>query len=231
MPPPILIDQKSTLKPVDADSVLPLAQAVYESILDAILSGALASGAVLSEVQVGKLLHVSRTPVHDALKKLADDGLVEREANRRAVVAVFTSDDLFEIFEMRRLLERAAAEQAALRMDMRQLGPLRRAQDQMASSYGQQDWLARWVDYDDTFHHEIAVGCGNKRLQKDIDRYRLLHSAVNRMMPDTDVLSAAIVEHERILAALEAHDGAAAQQTMEAHIVTWQDYFVRNFPR
>lgn len=231
MPVQTLLQNDSILPPIKSSGELPLAQVVYESILEAILSGTLKSGAILSEVAVAEMLAVSRTPVHEAITKLAEDGLVEREMNRRPVVAPFTPDDLFEIFEMRRLLECPAAGLAARRMDMRQLSPLRSTQDEMASTFGDDDWLARWVSYDDLFHHTVASGCGNSRLHKDIDRYRLLHSAVNRMIPDTETLRSAVDEHEQILAALEAHDADAAINAMDEHIRHWQDYFVRNFAR
>src|SRR6188472_4480057 len=61
-----------------------LSDAVYETLFGAILNGELAAGAIVSEVSLAKQLAVSRTPVHDALRQLAKDGLVEQQAGRRA---------------------------------------------------------------------------------------------------------------------------------------------------
>jgi DNA-binding GntR family transcriptional regulator len=207
----------------------PLVESVYESLLEAILAGRLASGTVLSEVALAAQLGVSRTPVHDALRQLAKDGLVEQQAGRRARVANFTADDLFELFEMRKFLEGPAAELAARRMDQRQLAPLRMAAESLRTSRRTSDWPLRWAEFDEQFHEVVARGSGNRRLWQDITRYRLLHRGFNKMRTETADLQRALIEHLAILDALEAHDGPAARDAMVAHIEAWQSYFVRNF--
>src|SRR5688500_900834 len=94
-----------------------LVEAAYQSLLERIVDGRLPSGAMLSELALSQELGVSRTPVHDAMRQLAKDGLVVREGRQRARVAGFAPDDVFEIFEMRKILEGPAAELAAGRMD------------------------------------------------------------------------------------------------------------------
>lgn len=207
----------------------PLAETVYESLLEAILAGRLASGTVLSEVALARQLKVSRTPVHDALRQLANDGLVEQRRGRRARVAEFTADDLFEVFEVRKFLEGPAAELAARRMDQRQLAPLRMAADELRAARRAADWSLRWSEFDEQFHEAVARGSGNRRLARDIARYRLLHRGFNKMRTDPSDLLRALDEHVAILDALEAHDGPAARAAMVAHIEAWQSYFVRSF--
>src|ERR1019366_2237085 len=102
-----------------------LSDAVYESLLEAIISGKLASGSIVSEVSLAKQLDVSRTPVHDALRQLAKDGLVEQRAGRRAIITTFSKEDVFDIFEMRKLLEGEAARRAATRLDRAIIAHLR----------------------------------------------------------------------------------------------------------
>ena len=206
-----------------------LAETVYEAILERILRGTLAPGTVLSAVRWADKLEVSRTPVHEALRMLTADGLVENPAGRRAQVAEFTRDDLWEIFEMRRMLEGPAAELAAGRMDGRQLAPLRETSDALANAEESEDWMARWSVFDERFHAAIAASCGNSRLQLDIDRYRLVHRGFNRISTDYGSLQSAHAEHVEILAALERRDGGAARQAMERHIANWQRYFVERF--
>lgn len=206
-----------------------LAESVYESLLEAIVSGELPSGKVLSEVAVAKELDVSRTPVHNALLQLARDGLVEQSSGRRARVATFTRDDLFEIFELRCFLEGPAAERAAGRMDQRQTGPLRATAVELKEAMGSSDWSRRWTDHDDDFHSAIAEASGNKRLAKDINRCRLLHRGFN-LMANPDDLGQAVEQHFEILDALESRDGTAARAAMENHIRTWQAYFFEHFP-
>src|SRR3982751_3100555 len=102
-----------------------LVESVYEALLQRIMGGDLRSGSIVSELALAQELGVSRTPVHDAVRQLAKDGLVVREGTRRARVTDFSPDDVFEIFEMRKYLEGAAAELAAGRMDRRHCTPLR----------------------------------------------------------------------------------------------------------
>lgn len=219
------------LKPVDAGNETSLVGAVYESLLEAIMAGRLAPGTVLSEVSLAKQMQVSRTPVHDALRQLAKDGVVEQSAGRRARVASFTRDDLFEIFELRKYLEGPAAELAAGRMDQRQLAPLRAMADELGSDSTRVDWTERWIDYDEAFHNAIAHSSGNRRLAHDINRYRMLQRGFNRMSTDVPSLQRALQEHNEILSALEARDGARAREAMVNHITAWQTYFVEHFPR
>ncbi len=222
---------KTVLKPLVENSAASLAESVYETLLEAIVSGQLPPGAILSEVSVAKQLEVSRTPVHDALRQLAKDGLVEHETGRRARVANFTRDDVYEIFELRKFLEGPAAELAAKRMDARQLAPLRATADDLNRNKTAVNWTARWTDFDEAFHVAIAESSGNRRLAQEIERYRLVHRGFNKISTDAKSLRQALAEHYIILEALEAHDGAAARKAMTDHIAAWQDYFIRTFPR
>lgn len=202
---------------------------VYEAILNQILSGALASGTPLSEVDLASELGVSRTPVHDALRQLAKDGLVSQTRNCRAVVSNFSADDVYEVFEMRKLLEGHAAELAAGRIDRRQLIPLREAATSLRAGLKSARWAQLWADFDETFHREIAAASGLPRLCKDILRYRMLHRGFNKLSTGPTVLRKALLEHEKILDALEARDGKEARERMVAHIAAWQEHFIRNF--
>jgi DNA-binding GntR family transcriptional regulator len=216
-------------KRVDAEGKS-LAEAVYQRLLEGIISGEFPTDAVLSEVAVARDFGVSRTPVHDALRLLARDGLVQRERNCRARVAGINPDDIFEIFEMRKLLEGPAAELAAGRMDRRHLSPLRSAANALRLKPKGADWTVQWAEFDDLFHSTIAEASGNRRLAHDINRYRLLHKGFNRLATEPEGLQSALAEHLGILEALEARDGALARERMVAHIVVWQDYFIRTVP-
>jgi len=208
-----------------------LVEAVYHRLLQGILTGIYPHDAVLSELAVARDLGVSRTPVHDALRQLAKDGLVVRERNCRARVAGISPDDVFEVFEMRKFLEGPAAELAAGRMDRRQLAPLRATVDALKADIKAVDWATRWAVFDEQFHRTIAEASGNRRLATDINRYRLLHTGFNRLATNVSKLQPAVAEHIGILDALEAKNGPLARERMVAHIAAWQDYFIQNVPR
>jgi len=221
---------KTIKTPIQACGDEALSETVYHRLLRDILTGHYPSGTVLSELGLGRALGVSRTPVHDALTQLAKDGLVQRERNCRARVVGITPDDIFEVFEMRKMLEGPAAELAAVRMDRRQLAPLRAAIDQLRAMPRGKDWTTQWAEFDDFFHCTIAEASGNLRLAKDINRYRLLHKGFNRMATEPGCLQAAMAEHAGILEALEMHNGPLARERMVAHIAAWQDFFIRTVP-
>jgi DNA-binding GntR family transcriptional regulator len=208
-----------------------LSDTVYETLLDAITSGKMAPGAIVSEVALSKQLSVSRTPVHDALRQLAKDGLVEQRAGRRAIITAFSQEDVHDIFEMRKLLESEAARRAATRIDVAAVAKLRTMGEELRSNPDQTDFVLRWADFDDAFHDAIARSSGSVRLWHDIARYRLLHRGFNKMATNIDVLQGALEQHLQILDALARRDGDTAARLMISHIQEWQAYFVGHFSR
>jgi DNA-binding GntR family transcriptional regulator len=191
-----------------------LAESVYQTLLEAIVGGSLPSGTELSEVALAAELKVSRTPVHEALRRLAGDGFVEIRNNRKARVAHSTRKDLLEMYDVRRLLECAAAECAAGRIDEACLAELRKEADSLAATMQEENWVARAIAFDFRFHEAIAAASGNEHLRDEITRYFLLLRAFRRMISHQDALP----EHLAILSALEARDPAAARQSMAAHL-------------
>ena len=89
----------------------------YATLLEQIQSGALAPGTVLGEVEQAARLGVSRTPLREALSRLASDGLVAQQSPRVTVVTDVDVDDIRALFEVRRALEETAARLAAVRGD------------------------------------------------------------------------------------------------------------------
>jgi DNA-binding GntR family transcriptional regulator len=196
----------------------PLADAVYETIMEAILGGRYASGEEMTEVALAAELGVSRTPVHEALKRLAVDGLVEPMTNRQSRVVRLTAQQVREVYEMRLLLEPAAAERAAERLNPADLDVLREAMRTLAATTGRPNWAIRAIEFDIRFHDTLAAACGNERLRADITRYRRLVRAFCRATGTADVLQEAFAEHLEIVNALEKCDGVAAHWAMTAHI-------------
>src|SRR5215204_4150458 len=96
-----------------------------------IVRGDLAPGEPLMEVELSELLEVSRTPLREALKLLATEGLVELRLNRSAVVTPLRREEITELFEAVGGIERIAAELAAVRMTARDLRRLRGLHERM----------------------------------------------------------------------------------------------------
>jgi DNA-binding GntR family transcriptional regulator len=197
-----------------------LGVSVYEAILENILSGELPSGTELSEVSLARELRVSRTPIHEAIKKLAKDGLIVHESGRRPQVARFGPPEVAELYTMRKILECAAVERAATRMDDREIRDLRKRADGLAASGASKEaeWKRRALEFDQHFHDTLARASGCVRLHEDVRRYRLLVRAFCRITGSAQNLRQAMGEHLRILEALEARDAPGAREAMAAHI-------------
>lgn len=204
-----------------------LSEAVYEALLDAILSGKLKPAEPISELELTRQLNVSRTPVHEAVGQLIKDGLVIQRPNCRPTITSFSAEEISDIYEMRRLLEGEAASKAASNIDEAALRRLREMSDEFAASLEAQQAIDLWVDYDDEFHALIAEASGSRRLKEDILRYRRLQRGFNRMNSNTSTLADAFAEHLAILESLERHDSAGARSTMQTHINNWQHFFVQ----
>jgi DNA-binding GntR family transcriptional regulator len=200
-----------------------LSESVYRTLLDNILSGTLASGAEVSEIAVAQELQVSRTPVREALRRLAEDTLLEQRPNRKFHVARFSRDDLREIYELRRLLESEAAGRAAGRLASADLRRLQAAADALESAPRDESWSARAIDFDVLFHDTLAEASGNRRLRDQIARLRILVRAFCRITATRENLEAAFREHRTVLRALERRDGPAAARAMADHVTSRMD--------
>jgi DNA-binding GntR family transcriptional regulator len=204
-----------TAQPIQRAS---LADAVYETLVEAIVSGTLAPGEELSAVALATRFQVSRTPVTEALQRLLHDGLVEQPANHQARVARLARHDVIEIYEVRGHLEAAAAELAATRMRAEDVAALRGRAEVLISQSSDPDWPRRAIDFDLDFHAAVAEASGNRRLRHDIARYRRLVRCFCRLTGSAQNLQAAFIEHLSILEALERRRPAAARKAMQIHI-------------
>lgn len=195
-----------------------LSDAAYETLLEAILRGQLAPGEELSAVALAERFHVSRTPITEALQRLAHDGLVEQPANRQPRVVKLGRQDVEEIYAMRGLLEAAAAERAATRIEPDVLKQLRATAVRLQKMRRTPSWNAQAIEFDLSFHDAIAAAADNQCLRDDIARYRRLVRCFCRLTGNDENLQAALAEHRSILAAMAAKKPIAARKAMAAHI-------------
>ena len=188
-----------------------LGTSVYETLLEAMLAGRLPPGMELNSVALSQQLEVSRTPVKEALRLLAHDGLIEQVNNHKARVVRFTRQDVVEIYEVRQSLEAAAAEKAARLMDDATLGQLRAEANLVQRGQNKLGWENQALEFDLHFHDTLTSCCGNRRLQQEIARYRRLVRGFCRIVGRREILQQAFAEHLEILAAVESRKPAAAR--------------------
>lgn len=197
-----------------------LSDQVYKHLLGEILAGAFASGAALREPELAATLGVSRTPIREALGRLAKDGLLEIRPNRSAIVRRLRSEELRHIYQVREALEGLAAELASgklTRQDLARLKTLTAA----TRDAERPEYVAACHTYDVELHRMVALRSGNPVLAAEIRRFHHLVQLVrNRVGNQHDGLAVACREHAGVIAALKSGDGEESRRAMIAHIRT-----------
>lgn len=198
-----------------------LADSVYDRISDDILAGRVGCGSILSEARLATEFAVSRGPIREALQRLASEGLVENQANRRAKVIRPSLGDIARIYEVRGMLEAGAAEIAAQRMTAEGLAVVQELCAQAASLLAGSEperHLARLIELDVAFHRHIVAACDNPYLDQEIGRYHRLIRVMQRTGVTVATQRMAWQAHGRIEQALAARDGRRSREAMQEHI-------------
>lgn len=198
------------------------AEHAYAVVRDGILDGTFELGARLPEEDVAARAGVSRTPVREALRRLAAEGFVTFTPNRGAQVASWTAGDLEEIFQLRALLESHAAGQAATRIAPAQLVELHALADDMerAADRATPRALDRIAERNTAFHRTILAATGSRRLHSLLETVivvPLVHRTFHRYTPAA--LRRSMDHHRELLAAFEAGDGTWAASVMRTHVL------------
>ncbi|MET0672203.1 MAG: GntR family transcriptional regulator [Microbacterium pygmaeum] len=189
----------------------------YRTLLDEIQSGALAPGTVLGEVEQSARLGVSRTPLREALGRLAADGLVAQQSARVTVVTGIDTDDIRELFELRRALEESAARMAAERADSASFADL--ADEFAHASLDGRSGLDAYYALIGRFDTALDAAVGNDYLTSALRTVRTHLVRVRRLARDNpDRLAASVAEHRLIAAAIAAHDADLAASATHVHL-------------
>jgi DNA-binding GntR family transcriptional regulator len=197
-----------------------LRETVFEVLLLAIVRGEMKPGVWSNHKLLAEQLHVSVTPLREALQELAACCMIENHYNRGTIVRPFGPEQLSELFYVRALLEAEAARLACARMDRANLCEL---QSQTTELMSKQDngWISSVINSDDNFHTSIANACGNQRLKEEILRYRSLLASIRRAIADHYYpFDLALPEHLVIIEALLKHQPDDAAKAMTRHILS-----------
>lgn len=189
----------------------------YATLLDEVQNGALPPGTVLGEVEQATRLGVSRTPLREALGRLAADGLVVQQSPRVTVVAAIDARGIREIFEVRRALEEAAARLAAERGDAAAFGELARAfADTRATG---PESVEAYYALIARFDRQLDASVANDFLTAALRNVRTHLVRVRRLARDNpDRLAASAAEHRLIASAIAARDADLAAHATHVHL-------------
>lgn len=202
-----------------------LSDQVYQVMKREILSGRLVPGDRLSLDEFAQRFGISVTPVRDALRLLAADGLVELLSRRGAFVTQPSWGHVEEVYQIRAILECAAVDATILRGDPA-LQELQDLVEQMAATNAGEshsDYLA-YIRLDQRFH-QFIVDCLENRRLSEIYAGLGSHSLVARALysASDQRASATLVEHGAILSALQEGDVDAAQAAIRVHLQSATD--------
>lgn len=184
-----------------------------------IMEGELKPGEKVPEKALTEHFGVSRTPIREAVKILAHEGLVELVQNRGAVVAPQTADELRELFPVIAALEGAAGELAAAHASDAAIAALGERCVAMRAAYESGD-RPTYFDINQQIHAGILKAAGNPTIMR---HHAALASRVFRARYQANLSGdrwhAATLEHEAIQAALEARDGKRLGELMREHLM------------
>jgi DNA-binding GntR family transcriptional regulator len=197
-----------------------------------ILEGEYGPNERLVEGQLAEKLGVSRTPIRQALTMLEAEGLVEITPNKGAVVCSFSIDDVWDIYDLRAVLEGHAARRAAGRIHANELLRLREVAEAMEEvspeRFADHQEESRWlVATNQKFHGTIVSASHNGRLEKLIRRtveVPLMFKAFFWYGSRERAISNHY--HRQILKALEAGDGERAEIIMREHVYEGRDFVI-----
>jgi DNA-binding GntR family transcriptional regulator len=190
-----------------------LADKAYHEIRGLIVSLELAPGALIDERELIERLEIGRTPVREALRRLAHERLVEVYPRRGMFVTGVDVRELARLSEVRELLEPEAARLAAERAtdaDRELLADLLTELDAGASEL---------MDLDERIHRAVDRASHNDLLEATLEQYYVLALRIWSMALDrAHELEEAVEAHRALLEAIQAGDGERAADTMRAHV-------------
>jgi DNA-binding GntR family transcriptional regulator len=183
-----------------------------------IVRGDLSPGEPLLEVGLSEALGISRTPLREALKQLAAEGLVELQLNRSAVVAPLRHDELAELFEAVSGIERCALELAAIRMTAQDVERLEALQMRIERHHDRGE-LRDYFEANQQIHGAIVGFARNSVLKAShdallprVERARLFALSADGRWDES------VREHRQILAALKSRDAGRAGRLLAHHV-------------
>ena len=196
----------------------------YASLLARIQRGELSSGDFLVEAELARSLGMSRTPVREAIHRLAADGLVLTEGYRRAVVREFHEDQVLEIYELRSRLESYAAARAATRIDRAQLDRLRGLALEMEACAAQPGpaMTVRFAELNDQFHQLILEAAGAIHLTAALRPLLQIQLLLLQRYQHTiqEHLERSCWHHRELIRALELGNAELAEHQMRLHMLS-----------
>ena len=183
-------------------------------------------GAKLNERELSEVLKVSRTPLREAIKMLAAEGLVELLPNRGAIAVELTEADVLNTFEVMAGLEAQSGELAAQRVTDAELVEIKAMHFEMLAAYTRRD-LPTYYRLNAAIHSAINAAAKNPVLSTTYGQVNARLQALRfRSNQNEEKWTAAVGEHSLMIDALEARDPVALRQLLLTHLNNKRDVVV-----
>ena len=222
----------SKLSPIDVNFTLK--DHTYDVLRAAILDMNIYQEGVdlrLDEREMAEQLGISRTPIREALARLAQDGLVEIQPRKGVFVLRKSMDEILEMVVTWAALESMAARLAAERASDKELRELRKFAMKHSVDAARAN-LAEYSEANIQFHQRILELSGCSLLKTTADGlFEHMHAARRRAMGENDRASRSVVDHMEIIEALEARDGDLAARLVREHTMKLHDHIRKTWTR
>jgi DNA-binding GntR family transcriptional regulator len=183
-----------------------------------LVEGDIAPGAKLNERALCEALRISRTPLREAIKMLAAEGLVELLPNRGSVAVQLDEEDVRHTFEVMAGLEALSGQLAAERIGDAEVAEIEAMHFEMMAAYTRRD-LSAYYALNAAIHRAINVAAGNPVLTSTYNQVNARLQALRfRSNQDGEKWQRAVAEHEAMVAALKARDGGALARVLTQHL-------------
>ncbi|MEI5666389.1 GntR family transcriptional regulator [Bosea sp. CCNWLW174] len=195
-----------------------LHEEVLERLRDMIIEGRLGPGQRINEGAVGGQLGVSRTPLREAIKTLASEGLVEIQPAKGAIVRKFSAGDLLQILEVLKTLEQLGGRMTCAQASDETIAAIKALHDEMMELYRTRNRLD-YFKLNQAIHSAIVAASGNDVL---VEMHGTLQARIKRLRfignEGPEKWAGAVAEHEEMIAALLKRDGDALAAIIGKHM-------------
>ena len=203
-----------------------LHQQVAHRLRQMLVENRIPPGAKLNERELSDELNVSRTPLREAIKMLAAEGLVELLPNRGAIAVDLTELDILNTFEVMAGLEAQSGELAAQRVTDAELAEIKAMHYEMLAAYTRRD-LPAYYRLNASIHNAINLAAKNPILTATYQQVNARLQALRfRSNQDGEKWSAAVKEHEQMINALTARDAVAMRAVLMSHLFNKRDVVI-----
>ncbi|HUJ69773.1 MAG TPA: GntR family transcriptional regulator [Syntrophorhabdales bacterium] len=207
---------------------LPVGEVAYASLKQAIVKGDLHPGQRLVESKLSAKMLISRIPVREAIKKLEQDGLVEKLPRGGFIVKNPSREEIDETFGIRAVLEGFAAALATRHMDQATFKRLEVTLEWYRDALKQGD-TTKMMHLNDQLDEIIFGASGNKRLRALIGNFRDFISRYRRvLLTCLDYAAISLADHEKIVAAMNEGDPEKVEQLMRRHLTRGKEILIKD---